>query len=393
MDGTIQYESIKNKGTTVSIFIPLKKGTVIEYPQASNYSALIISGINERVQTRTIFSSMGIHTYDENEITAQKVDMIIFESSDVSDQMVHKYLEKYGKEDAISILCSYRNDKSKKSIDIFVDLPISRHLLFQRIINRIGQSKQIDDEYKQFLNAYVLIVDDNRLNRVAFASMLKKLGVNSQSVDSGAKAIEAVKVDHFDLILMDIHMPGMDGLEATRRIRSLGKKEQAIPIIAVTANAFLKDYDTMKTSQITDIIFKPIQVDHLNQIMRKYIKPKNAIDIPDDLFVFDQVDFEMRFEGSEDIAVEVIETFYEEYQKDLAKIKSAIQHQDANEIYETTHYFKGSCSYLSAGRIVWILMQLMHYAKINEMSWMTSLYDMLEVEVTLLIEQLKEFQK
>jgi len=236
-------------------------------------------------------------------------------------------------------------------------------------------------------------VDDNRLNRVALESILKKMGMKSKSVGSGALAIQIVTNESFDVILMDLQMPEMDGLEATRRIRHLGKKYMNLPIIAVTANTYIKDYDLMKSAQINDVIFKPIQFEQLNQMLRKYIKSQNEIHIPDELFVFDSYDFKMRFEGSDDIADEVILSFLSEYIGDLKKINAAVKSKDSVRIIETTHYFKGSCSYLSGKRAVWLLGYMIELAKVNELKHMEHSLDMLNIEIKALVESIESYKR
>jgi len=192
---------------------------------------------------------------------------------------------------------------------------------------------------------------------------------------------------------MDLQMPEMDGLEATRRIRHLGKKYMSLPIIAVTANTYIKDYDLMKSAQINDVIFKPIQFEQLQQMLRKYIKSENEIHIPDELFVFDSYDFRMRFEGSDDIADEVVKSFLEEYSGDMMKISKAIQSQNPEKIIETAHYFKGSCSYLSGKRIVWLLGFMIEQAKSNELRHMAHCLDMLNIEIKSLIESIEAYKR
>ena len=277
-----------------------------------------------------------------------------------------------------------------------MEYPTSRKTLHQRITSITDKpAVELTDDLssQSVLNGYALIVDDNRLNRFALESILTKSGMTSKSVSSGLKAIQAVKNETFDIVLMDVQMPDMDGIETTRRIRNLGKNYESLPIIAVTANAFLSDYDFMKTSLMNDIILKPIRVKNLNLILRKYIKATATIEIPIELFVFDQKDFETRFEGSLDIAEEVIESFLLECSKDLLRIKDAVNQNDSKKIIESTHYFKGSCSYLSGKRAVWLLSYMINAAKKESLDMMQMSYELLEKEVAALLIEIDKYQK
>jgi signal transduction histidine kinase/CheY-like chemotaxis protein/HPt (histidine-containing phosphotransfer) domain-containing protein len=391
LKGELQIRSKLNQGSIFSLTLPFKKGKSIEYPLMSSLSALLIDPLHINDSFQQMIKSMGIKLFDLTTINDSKVDFFIINAYENNNQM-SEYQTKYGKNHLVNVYCSYEQANQLKERDLVFNLPTSRQIFYQKMINLLNNDLKQEDKYQNFINASALIVDDNRLNRIALANILQKLGMKSKSVESGKAAIETVKKETFDIILMDIQMPEMDGMEATRRIRSLGKSNQTIPIIAVTANAFLKDYDLMKISQITDVIFKPIKPDSLTQILRKYITSKNAIEIPIELFTFDQHEFEMRFEGSLDIAQEVLSTFIEEYRKDLDKIRKAINDQNTEQIIQTAHYFKGSCSYLSAKKIVWLLDYMMNMAKSTKLENMNELMISLDKEVEGLIVLIKEFQ-
>jgi len=109
----------------------------------------------------------------------------------------------------------------------------------------------------------VLVVDDNRVNRLVGVKSLAALGAEAEAVDSGAAAIEAVRTTPFDLVLMDVHMPSMDGLEATRRIRKLGGAAGAVPILALTADVMRHQHDAYLAVGMNGVVpkpFSPIQL-------------------------------------------------------------------------------------------------------------------------------------
>jgi CheY-like chemotaxis protein/HPt (histidine-containing phosphotransfer) domain-containing protein len=102
----------------------------------------------------------------------------------------------------------------------------------------------------------VLIVDDNPTNRLVAARMLKDFEIQTDTACDGAEAVTAANRFHFDLILMDVRMPEMDGLQATRVIRSRAEGP-AVPIIAFTANAFPEDIDACREAGMNDFVVKP----------------------------------------------------------------------------------------------------------------------------------------
>ncbi|MCA9663722.1 MAG: response regulator, partial [Myxococcales bacterium] len=109
----------------------------------------------------------------------------------------------------------------------------------------------------------VLVVEDNAMNQFVVEAILKSEGVEVAVVDSGAAAIEAVaRTDGFDAILMDVQMPGMDGYEATRRLRAL-PKSRSTPILAMTAHVLPSDQRACLAAGMDDHLGKPIHVDAL----------------------------------------------------------------------------------------------------------------------------------
>jgi len=390
LNGTLSAESKPEHGSTFTLQIPLEKGHALSYKEVETLSAYVYHQDLES-QFIPLFKSMGMQTFDDSNVTSQKVDIILFESPIKPGETINQIKESYGHQDTMMISLKHIDQKKLKKVDVLLEEPISRNIVMQKIMMTHHEiRKAVTSFYTKQLTGTALIVDDNRLNRVALQSILSKLGIQSKMAESGVKAIEMVKEETFDLILMDIQMPHMDGIEATRRIRSLGYTYQGLPIVAVTANAYFNDYDLLKASQINGVIFKPIKMESLAQNLRKYLNHKEVIAIPDELPDFDKHDFLKRFEDSYDIAKEVIETFQSEYVKDLEKIRIAVRSNEAEEIIKTAHYYKGSCSYLSGKRVVWVLNRMMDQAKAQSLEEIDDLFKLLMDESEQLIKALKE---
>ncbi len=112
-------------------------------------------------------------------------------------------------------------------------------------------------------SVHVLIADDNATNRIVAQTLCEMFGCTSESVEDGAQAVEAAASGRFDLVLMDIKMPEMDGMEATRRIRSRADAVSHLPILALTANADPSDAAFYRMCGMNGVVEKPIKADRL----------------------------------------------------------------------------------------------------------------------------------
>lgn len=124
----------------------------------------------------------------------------------------------------------------------------------------------------------VLVVDDNANNRLVLQSLLQQFEIASESAMDGAEAVAAWSTEPWDAILMDIHMPGTDGLEATRQIRALERQRgrPRTPIIAVTASVMSHETDTYLAAGMDGVVGKPIQVGELLGVLQAGLALKAA---------------------------------------------------------------------------------------------------------------------
>jgi CheY-like chemotaxis protein len=109
----------------------------------------------------------------------------------------------------------------------------------------------------------VLVVDDNATNRMVAEALCEMFGCTCETVVDGVEAVDAARSARFDLILMDIKMPRMDGVAATRAIRGLGGAPGSTPIVALTANADPEDVRRYLAVGMCDVVEKPIKPEKL----------------------------------------------------------------------------------------------------------------------------------
>jgi signal transduction histidine kinase/DNA-binding response OmpR family regulator/HPt (histidine-containing phosphotransfer) domain-containing protein len=188
----------------------------------------------------------------------------------------------YGREEVIS--------RAKEAgFDSFLIKPVNRSILFNAIVDILGgksaksalrKSSRLKQDKKKMLSrirgAKLLVVEDNEINQEIVTELLSDNDFKISVANNGLEAIEAVEKDEFDLIFMDIQMPEMDGLEATRNIRKKGYTE--VPIIAMTAHAMTGDRDKSLDAGMNDHVTKPLDPNKVYETLVQYIPEKEQLE-------------------------------------------------------------------------------------------------------------------
>jgi len=132
-----------------------------------------------------------------------------------------------------------------------------------------GEAKPL----RKAVGGRILVAEDNAVNQKVILRLLEQLGCEACCVPNGALAIEAWRNGHFDLILMDCHMPQVDGWQATEAIRALENGVQRIPILALTASALDPDRERCFAIGMDAFLPKPIRIDDLAKALRQFLRP------------------------------------------------------------------------------------------------------------------------
>lgn len=117
----------------------------------------------------------------------------------------------------------------------------------------------------------ILVVDDNIINQKVAVGLLKRLGYQAEVTDSGPAALQALAQKQYALVLMDCQMPGMDGLEATRLLRSREPEGTRVPVVAVTGRTEAEDRRRCLDAGMDDYLTKPIMVDELRTVLARWL--------------------------------------------------------------------------------------------------------------------------
>jgi signal transduction histidine kinase/DNA-binding response OmpR family regulator len=250
-----------------------------------------------------------------------------------------------------------KTDKSEKSS--------SQHE--ETIQNETPSKKPWDDKFKDF---FVLIVEDNLVNQQVTENMLIKLGCRSKIAENGSEALDLLAESDFDLVLMDIQMPKMDGLTATHHIRDsrTNVRNNDIPIIAMTAHALKGHKEKCFDAGMNDFLTKPLSIDALARaidkldISSKIVDDKTTTsdtstsqdDISDyqtkniDTHIFDRQSLMDRVGGNEEILKNIITLFLEETPKQLKELDEKLSSGDIEAAMNGAHSIKGSAGNFGA---------------------------------------------
>ena len=186
----------------------------------------------------------------------------------------------------------------------------------------------------------ILLVDDLRFNLMAAKELLEEEGHSVTPVKRARAAIEALQTESFDLVLMDVRMPEMDGHEATRQIR---QRERAtgehVPIVGLTAESTADDEKACLEAGMDGYVAKPIQIGSLLTVVASVLgRQTGSFDVEAAL---SQVD------GNEELLRKLVELFFEDCPKHLAAIEAAINNGDASALADEAHGMKGSLKMLA----------------------------------------------
>ncbi|WCL49850.1 hybrid sensor histidine kinase/response regulator [Leptospira sp. GIMC2001] len=138
----------------------------------------------------------------------------------------------------------------------------------------VKDMKSIDESSNEIDKLNILIAEDNEINQQVLLKFLRSLGYSADLARTGIEVLEKIQIKEYNIILMDIQMPDMDGVDATKRIRLLETIKQPV-IIAITANTVLSDIDSYFKYGMDDYLAKPFNSDSLNSLIQKWSKGRN----------------------------------------------------------------------------------------------------------------------
>ncbi|MBM7555665.1 ABC transporter substrate binding protein [Halanaerobacter jeridensis] len=258
-------------------------------------------------------------------------------------------------------------EDQKNNIDKVLFKPVTQSDLFDTVIDVLSSSSSdrsnlavSNFKFEDLSGTKVLLAEDNQMNQQVALEILNKVNTEVKVADNGEEVLEYIQQEDFDLVLMDIQMPKMDGYKATVKIRQeLGLSE--LPIIAMTANAVKKDREKALAMGMNDYITKPINLDSFFAVLKNWL-PTNTKIIKDDnssqesisveglkdLTAFDVESALKRVDGNYQLYKNILIDFYQDYQNIAAKIRKLVQQNELEELKGLIHTLKGLAGNIGA---------------------------------------------
>lgn len=291
--------------------------------------------------------------------------------------------------------------------------PIKQSQLYDAIITVMGlQKSKSPDKQRSMVTRHtiaeqkrraihILLAEDDPVNSKLVVTVLERAGFSVDAVNDGQKTIQALKSKDYDLVLMDVQMPEMNGFEATKAIRQMEDKKQHIPIIAMTAHAMKEDKERCLQTGMDDYISKPIEPQNLINTIEKWIK---STDVQDTISRREHSDEEAsdegtpvnfdnaleRFGGDKEFFKEILEEFLSYIPKQLEVLDEAVKKGDASEAEREAHKIKGAAENVGAGRIAGLSFKLELIARKGDLSGAEEIVTNLKNQLEILQEHINQ---
>ena len=378
MAGRISFESKLGQGSTFRIDLPFNKDTSSQ--ERTSQDELLI-GLNVLIvgdceTNRQILS---------HQLRSRRIKTVEADSSNAAMKLLHKQasaespfqvaiidLESLDV-DGLSIVTIIKDDLLFSEVKIILLTPMGKSVDTDKyrsagidscLMKPVKQSRLLEAIARVLVgeneepssnvipakakSLKILVAEDNRVNQKVILLQLKKLGYEANAVTNGLDAVERVQKTPYDVVLMDCHMPEMNGYEATQAIRQIAGRAQLIKIIAVTANADPEERKKCLDAGMDDYLIKPIKIEKLSQVLSEIANAVGAAQGVASVSDEESIAAGLKSFGDVDVIMELIDLFLEDAPEKILEARQSINSEDYNGIRDAAHSLKGSARNLRA---------------------------------------------
>jgi two-component system sensor histidine kinase/response regulator len=325
-------------------------------------------------------------------------------------------LLKLPKQPKIFLVTAYAREEARHQaeqlgLDAFLVKPVSSSILFDTVIQVFGKGEPVHPntasqqaDATSIAGARVLVVEDNEINQQVARENLESYGLVVEVAANGRQAIQLLTDLNyqFDIILMDIQMPEMDGFEATRLIRAEYSKD-TLPVIAMTAHTLQSEVQHCLDEGMNDYISKPVDPNRLREVLIRWIKPRPAENAPlsttgtpepvqpgSDIPGIDMPAAMKRLMGNRRLLEKLLRDFVRDYAGVCSRIVQALDSEEPGSAGTILHSMKGVAGNLAASAVYDIVVSLEEAIRLKDRARMDQLLVKLGNAMNTIVESAKQ---
>ena len=410
MNGKLMLESVIDMGSTFSFELTLHTGNeneqefwVSDKKALENLNILLVEDNRaNRTILRELLKNAGAETLEAENANAAieqyriaqksgiKLDVIItdLQMPDIHGIELAEILSKMRIPDSdripIILISSHEAnlgiDTKSSYIDEFLLKPIDPSRLIESIRSAIGQISHSTNvsasspfsPCSENESLHILVAEDSTINQLVISNFLQKMGHSYEISNNGLEAIEKLKEKptSFDLVLMDIQMPILDGYDATVQIRALPGAISKIPVIALTAHAMQSDKEKCLALGMNDYLSKPIEPTALQEVLGRFVNSQSRQSCPISM-QHEELDIEeliQKFDGDVDFFNQLVSQFAILAEKRLLALDTAITNNDSETVFLEAHALKSEIGNFTNGKPYEVVAALSDMGKNNTIS-------------------------
>jgi two-component system sensor histidine kinase BarA len=247
-----------------------------------------------------------------------------------------RLLEFYRRSGAVCLMAPVPTERLRKLI---------LHPNNESLAKRSGDQRLVVPD---LLGRTILIADDNEINRILLGAQLTALGASVQSAKDGTEALNASRDTVFDLIILDLQMPGMDGLTVIRELRKLPGANHDTPVIAITAHAQPAQRREVMEAGFIDCLIKPVTEEQLRQLIQGHLGPPRCDSSQPALPAVRAPHAEALLEktsGNRELALTICRKLFTELPRQLTELNDAVSREKLEDARDITHKIHGSSAF------------------------------------------------
>ncbi len=252
-----------------------------------------------------------------------------------------------------------------------------------------GRSAAAQSKARPGTDLRILLVEDNMVNQKVALGMLGKLGYSAECADAGAEALRMLAEKDYDLVFMDVQMPGMGGLEVTQRLRDgdAGDRNRGVAIIAMTAHATRQDRRACLDAGMNDYVAKPISSQRIDEAMTRVLVPRPAMaGGGDGVDGFRMDKLVERMDGDVGLAADILDTFLSDTTSRLKAVKGAALNYDFDFVQQEARTIEGGALNVHAEIVANLSRELLQAAVAKQQEYAVSVIGEIEGE----LEQIRQ---